>query len=309
MRGGLFLCGVLVVGLICFITYASLYSGLCGQMVELPHRKPSSTDTTIEPMDLQHSSAIRPPLPFSGVPPLSPVVITLTTIPERLQNPYFRRVLTRLLQQRPQKIFLQIPHVYQRTGEVYVIPPWLQAWADTPHSPVVLCRVLDRGPITKLWGIWMHVSPETPVLYLDDDLLYRTFLLSELFEAWQKEPDSLWCFKVHQDTHWVQAGWNFWLPEGYAGCMTSAKNLARLDSLQQPAECRAIDDHYLGWAFDRLGIPVRPLNLAYPWEHVLELEAHPHWYELKTGTDRTQLQAQCKISLERHTFLPPIKKK
>jgi hypothetical protein len=232
-----------------------------------------------------------------GEHPLLPVHLTLTTIPERLRDPYFRKVLLRLVSFRTRKIWLQIPWVYKRTGETYVIPAWLEQWHNDPTHPVTIRRVEDRGPLTKLWGIWDFVPYDEAVLYLDDDLIYRDFLVRELYEAWQKTPRVLWCFKVYQDPNWIQAGWNFYLPEGYAGCITSCETLALLHTLQSPQACFAIDDHWLGWAFHQLHIPVRPMNLHYPWYHVLELEEHPRWFELKNGTNRTILQASCRDAL------------
>ena len=53
------------------------------------------------------------------------LVITMTTIPERLSHTYFRQVIDRLLRFQPDQLFVNIPYRCRRNNELYSVPQWL----------------------------------------------------------------------------------------------------------------------------------------------------------------------------------------
>jgi len=219
------------------------------------------------------------------------VYVTLTTIPERLQTAYFRRVVENLLSQKPTVLRLNIPYVYERTGEPYVLPDWLQQY---PSIQVV--RGPDLGPVTKILGGVDTIPDEAVVVVLDDDLIYKEFVVSDLTHAALTRPGKISCFNIWKDSSWVAQGLDLWLPGGFSGCSGSAKTFKRLKSIPQFDACRVIDDHWLGWAYHRLGIPLQYVDRQWENDHfhsLVEGEEHPAWYELVNHTNRDLQRILC----------------
>ncbi len=96
------------------------------------------------------------------------IIISLTTSPTRIHA--LKPVLKRLMEQtvQPDKIVLNLPHVFKRTGETYDIPDYLyQPWLH-------IHRCEDIGPATKIIPTRLLVKdPETIIISVDDDILYK----------------------------------------------------------------------------------------------------------------------------------------
>ena len=68
---------------------------------------------------------------------------------------------------------MSIPYIYNRTGETYEIPGWLQSKADAKALQLVRC--VDLGPGTHLLnGLRLEQDPWTFLVVVDDDHIYGT---------------------------------------------------------------------------------------------------------------------------------------
>ena len=77
-----------------------------------------------------------------------------------------------------EEIYMSIPYIYNRTGETYHIPEWMQAKVDaTPTLHLVHC--VDLGPGTHLLnGLRMEKDPWTFLVVVDDDHIYGVWAYS-----------------------------------------------------------------------------------------------------------------------------------
>lgn len=240
--------------------------------------------------------------PVRNAAPTRELYVSLTSIPERLQTDYFRQVIDTLLKQKPTKIVLNLPYTYARTGEGYTIPTWV---TESPDIRVV--RSEDYGPLTKILGGIDTVPDEALVVIVDDDQIYKDSVLQDLRSAYEKDPKGVWCFNVFAEDKWVKRGAHFRfakdMPCGYGGFIAAAADLKRLWILPRFPTCFNIDDHWLGWAFHELRMPVRPLARGNGYFYGLKQEpnrkgSHPEWYELRSHTNRVADQRRCGDSIE-----------
>lgn len=108
------------------------------------------------------------------------VVVSLTTIPDRIDR--IRPTLHSLLDQtrRPDAIVLNLPEHARREARHYVIPPFLETLGAVERVP---CGE-DRGPATKLLPtLEREREPDTRIIVLDDDQVYPRTLVENLV-AW-----------------------------------------------------------------------------------------------------------------------------
>tara|TARA_R110000765_G_scaffold219550_1_gene323688 strand:+ start:1176 stop:2021 length:846 start_codon:yes stop_codon:yes gene_type:complete len=112
------------------------------------------------------------------------IIITLTTIPTRLDSTYnynMKYCIESLLNQSytgNYEIHINIPQIYKRTGEEYIIPPWLNSITD---KRLKIYRTDDCGSITKLLPTLDRVDKKEDVIIIvvDDDIVYHEDLISE----------------------------------------------------------------------------------------------------------------------------------
>ena len=96
----------------------------------------------------------------------SDIIVSFTTMPQRLQSKSFMATVCSLLNQdtRPKEIRINIPYTSKRTGETYEIPKWLEA------APVTIHRCEDQGPATKyISTLRDYANTEQKILVCDDD--------------------------------------------------------------------------------------------------------------------------------------------
>ena len=109
------------------------------------------------------------------------VVASLTTSPSRIHK--MRDTLRSIVNQSrpPDVVILNLPPVFERTGETYDIPEWLN---KTTFPTVIVNRVeKDLGPITKLAPTISIVNPLVDYIWVvDDDQLYHPQELSFLLQ-------------------------------------------------------------------------------------------------------------------------------
>jgi len=112
------------------------------------------------------------------------IIITLTTIPSRLNSDYnynMQNCIESLLNQTytgDYQIHINIPNIYTKTEEKYTIPKWLKQIKD-PRLKIY--RTKDYGSITKLIPTLRRtkVSDKSIIIVVDDDIIYHSELITE----------------------------------------------------------------------------------------------------------------------------------
>lgn len=121
------------------------------------------------------------------------VVLTLTTIPSRLNSNYhtdIKACLDSLINQNypDYKIYFNIPTVSRIDGAEYIIPEWL----INLNEKIIIHRVVDIGPATKLVPTLSMINdPETIIIVVDDDLIYHPEMINEHIKNQEKWPESV----------------------------------------------------------------------------------------------------------------------
>lgn len=126
---------------------------------------------------------------------MSKVVITLTTVPERLSQPVedgFKLVLKSLCEQNYQdyEVHLNLPEVYKITGEKYVVPEWLNEYIKN-YSHLKIFVTEDVGPPTKVVPTIQREQKDTLLIVVDDDLVYHSDMIIEHIKYHEKLPNSV----------------------------------------------------------------------------------------------------------------------
>jgi len=126
---------------------------------------------------------------------MSKIVISLTTIPNRLNSPHqnggLKPVLDRLtsLSYNDYEVHLNIPHVNKKTNEEYIIPEWL---VNYESDRLKIFRTEDYGSITKLLPtIKRLIDPNDIIITVDDDLNYMDGFIEYHLLKRETYPDSV----------------------------------------------------------------------------------------------------------------------
>lgn len=119
----------------------------------------------------------------------APVIVSLTTIPERLSK--IPIVIEGLLRQtsKPDQIILWLDKKLAAG-----VPPLLRRQA---RRGLEIRLIEDSGPHTKI----IYALKEFPgcrIVTADDDVLYPEFWLEELLAAHEREPDCITCHRAHR---------------------------------------------------------------------------------------------------------------
>jgi hypothetical protein len=126
---------------------------------------------------------------------MNKVIITLTTVPERLNQPVedgFKIVLRSICEQNYEnyEVHLNLPKVYKITNEPYVIPNWLYEY-DEKYQNLKIFRTEDFGPPTKVIPTILREEKETLLIVVDDDLVYHPDMIKEHVKYHQQLPNSV----------------------------------------------------------------------------------------------------------------------
>lgn len=114
---------------------------------------------------------------------MNKVVITLTTVPDRLLQDVedgFKSVIKSLCEQNysEYELHLNLPLTYRVTEKEYVIPNWLYTFeSQYPHLKIF--RVEDVGPPTKVIPTIKREDSNTLLIVVDDDLVYHPDMINE----------------------------------------------------------------------------------------------------------------------------------
>ena len=121
------------------------------------------------------------------------VVITLTTLPSRIER--IDTTLKSLLRQTisPTTIRLNVPRVSRREGVTYDVPERLRRLRSVT---IVTCD--DYGPATKLIPALLDARDDTRLLVVDDDRIYHAHFVEQMVA----------CSDRHPDAAVASSGWN-----------------------------------------------------------------------------------------------------
>jgi len=167
----------------------------------------------------------------------APTIVTLTTTPERLAHPTMHGFLEALLDLPcADRVQLNVPWTYHRTGEAYVIPEAVRTLSQARH--LVLHRCEDEGPATKMLGALRDPRiPESAFLVaLEDDQLYRPGVVCRLKDAARKLGTEGKVFSMCEED-----------VMGFRGFAGTKKTLRAVLRHGQPAACLSFDDVWWQW--------------------------------------------------------------
>jgi hypothetical protein len=125
---------------------------------------------------------------FAANPNRTDIVVSLTSIPSRIDR--IDSTVKSLLRQRvrPTEIQLNLPYTSVREAKPYIVPHWLRAIPD-----VVVHRGEDLGPATKLIPTLSRSAPTTRIFVIDDDRIYGKDTIADV-DAWSRRfPDEIVC--------------------------------------------------------------------------------------------------------------------
>ena len=124
-------------------------------------------------------------------------------------------------------------------------------------------------------------------------------MISGLRQAYDKHPKGVSCWESGVDPTWGKAGLKFEIPAGFSGCIIKTNTLKKLAEFDLPPKaCDKVDDHWLGWAYNKLGAKVKKVDYTTPWWHSTKnIHDHPPWFELHIDTDRGLEAYRCGESL------------
>ena len=108
-------------------------------------------------------------------------IVSLTTIPDRINNliPTLASIYTQT--KRVDEIRLNIPYI-SRKGEKYIIPKYLKKL-----NYLKIYRTKDYGPSTKLLPSLINEKADTKIIVIDDDQIYGSKLIEELVKAFKSK--------------------------------------------------------------------------------------------------------------------------
>jgi hypothetical protein len=129
------------------------------------------------------------------------VYISLTTSPTRISG--IRYVLDTLDLKFVSKVFLNLPHVFSRTGKTYLIP---ESLVEKYGDKLVILKVHDWGPVTKVLPAIEYLQSrnefESIVLSVDDDTQYVPSMVYEAVYYLVKHPDRAISGSGNCLSHW-----------------------------------------------------------------------------------------------------------
>ena len=242
------------------------------------------------------------------------VIVSLTTLPERLSHDFFRIVimyLTNQVQRLEGVILINLPSYSRRDGVRYEIPDWI--W----HHPYVHTRkCADWGPLTKVMGAAYRVPDMATVIVVDDNVIYREFMVQALVDSVRYDTSAVHAFGTHrmkQQSHVARngpTGYNtpdgptgYNAPDGPTGYAAMGYVFKRLVNAPTVDGCFYTDDLWFGWALHRLEIPLK-LVPHVPWSPVVVGVELPSDYQKPEKVDRALVEMNCREDLSK---IKPIK--
>lgn len=209
------------------------------------------------------------------------IYLSLTTRPERLISDHFKKVYTSLINQTLsfKKLIINLS-----VNEFkYDIPKYLY------NENVILNETNICGPCTKIIGSIDIIPNNSVVIILDDDIVMRNNFIKSLY-------DSYLINKNKVSSHFTSLSLNKKYREvaGFGGYIFNINNLRDIKKFYStmPLCCRYIDDNWISWCINQLGIDIVDTIEKNAWNNVLDIQntdPHPDWFELGKHTERQKL--------------------
>jgi len=174
-------------------------------------------------------------------------VVCLTTSPRRISK--IEGVINSIMSQTivPNKIILNLPHIFKRDGSSYNIPDFIK---NNPLIQINKCE--DIGPATKIFPTaLLFDDPETVIISIDDDIIYPPTMIQNLLDHSNDFPDSV--ISGFTDKY-IKSEYNYHLKRrvfyganvsGYIGVLYKSKFLNTFDQselLTTSKSCYLSDD-------------------------------------------------------------------
>ena len=209
------------------------------------------------------------------------IYLSLTTRPERLISHHFNKVYNSLLNQTQpfDKLIINLS-IKEFT---YEIPDYL-------HTENVILNKTDIcGPCTKLFGSIDIIPDNTVVIILDDDIVMKDNFIKSLYDSYLINTD-----KVSSHFTTTSFDGNYLEVAGFGGYIFNINNIRNIKHFynEMPLCCRHIDDNWISWCINKLGISVIHTIETNAWNNVLDIKntnPHPNWFELCKNTNRNEL--------------------
>lgn len=121
-----------------------------------------------------------------------PIIISLTTFSQRINDVYL--TIESLLQQshKPSKIWLWVCEKDISEADI----PAILKLQSMRGLEIKFCSE-DLGPYTKYFYTLLE-APEALIITVDDDIMYPVDLVDQLYRAYLKEPTIIHCHRAHQ---------------------------------------------------------------------------------------------------------------
>jgi hypothetical protein len=211
------------------------------------------------------------------------IYLTMTTLPQRLMSSHFVKVYLSLKKQRVpfHKLIINLSVKQFK----YKIPLYLH------KDPQVILNPTDiNGPCAKLLGAIDIIPDDAIVIVLDDDIIMRPNFIGSLYKSYLINPDKVSSNNIIQRP-------NFKEVMGFSGYIFNINKLKDIKHFYStmPKCCFKIDDTWISWCINKLGVEVIKSIVPDPWKQVLNMkksDLHPKWYELHTHTNRDNLTKQ-----------------
>lgn len=180
------------------------------------------------------------------------IIISLTTSPVRIDK--IEPVITSIMNQTiiPDKIIINIPHIFKRTNETYdSIPTFL-----TDNNLVHINRCEDIGPLTKILpSIELAKYMDSVIISIDDDISYPENFIERLVNESMKYPHCVIAGSgaASYKKHFTE------LLEGYCGALYRKHFLIDFpidDISNYPRACYLGDDLTLSNFLSKKRIPI-----------------------------------------------------
>ena len=215
--------------------------------------------------------------------------ICLTTIPERIINPWFYenlKYLINLVKDTNMIMILYVPYISSK-NEKYIIPPNVQNLISNSFK---IERVKeDLGPITKYSAVLQNnsISDDSVITVIDDDIKYKD-IFKLLYNTVLESPNkvSVMCYKGI---------------EGYKGLAFKKILFKNFKFLKRAPICFTVDDDVIQYFVNKTNIEINvvPFDIN-PFQHWAcsmyqkQTDTHPKWTELnKINQNKPNLKKLC----------------
>jgi hypothetical protein len=170
------------------VIFALLFIACIGLLIIMLSKKKCNANESYNSLNVIDTSDYPTHFKFNN----NRVFACMTTIPERLETPWFTKSIVRTLRMLRRSnvyLFLSIPYKKRVGGDVYKIPDFLLNLSKR-NRRLIIYRCNDYGPVTKLSGPLLSdlVPKDACIVICDDDQLYTELLFVRLAIAAYNNP-------------------------------------------------------------------------------------------------------------------------